>query len=70
MNSPYLEMIRAELRTRRYSIQTEKVYLYWIKCFILFNDKKHPDDMGSHNIERFLNNLAVNRQTIKSPVKH
>ncbi|WP_087533631.1 integron integrase [Pseudoalteromonas sp. A601] len=62
MSSPYLEMIRSELRTRRYSIQTEKVYLYWIKYFILFNDKKHPDDMGNHNIERFLNNLAVNKQ--------
>jgi len=62
MSSPYLEMIRSELRTRRYSIQTEKVYLYWIKYFILFNDKKHPDGMGNYNIERFLNNLAVNKQ--------
>ena len=60
--SPFLELVRAELRTRRYSLQTEKVYLYWIKGFIIFNDKKHPNDMGNHEIERFLNNLAVNRQ--------
>tara|TARA_R110002050_G_C8833643_1_gene505423 strand:+ start:86 stop:1042 length:957 start_codon:yes stop_codon:yes gene_type:complete len=60
--SPFLESIRTELRTRRYSIKTEKVYLYWIKQFILFNDKKHPQDMGNTEIERFLNHLAVNRQ--------
>lgn len=60
--SPFLESIRTELRTRRYSIKTEKVYLYWIKRFILFNDKKHPQDMGNIEIERFLNHLAVNRQ--------
>lgn len=60
--SPFLESIRTELRTRRYSIKTEKVYLYWIKQFILFNDKKHPQDMGNAEIERFLNHLAVNRQ--------
>lgn len=60
--SPFLESIRTELRTRRYSIKTEKVYLYWIKQFILLNDKKHPQDMGNAEIERFLNHLAVNRQ--------
>jgi len=61
-NSPFLELVRNELRTRRYSLRTEKVYLHWIKAFILFNDKKHPKDMGNHEIERYLNNLAVNRQ--------
>lgn len=60
--SPFLETVRAELRTRRYSLRTEKVYLTWIKGFILFNDKKHPNDMGNFEIERFLNHLAVNRQ--------
>ncbi|WP_238347995.1 site-specific integrase [Pseudoalteromonas citrea] len=60
-SSPFLESVRTELRTRRYSIKTEKVYLYWIKSFIIFNDKKHPKDMRNHDIERFLNHLAVNR---------
>jgi len=60
--SPFLESVRQELRTRRYSIKTEKVYLTWIKSFILFNDKKHPETMGNSEIERFLNHLAVNRQ--------
>lgn len=60
--SPFLESVRKELRTRRYSLETEKVYLCWIKNFILFNDKKHPNDMGNGEIELFLNHLAVTKQ--------
>ena len=59
--SPFLESVRTELRTRRYSLKTERVYLSWIKSFILFNDKKHPSEMANFEIERFLNHLAMNR---------
>jgi hypothetical protein len=52
--SPFMESVRQVLRTKRYSLKTEKVYLGWIKSFILFNDKKHPSDMGNHEIERFV----------------
>jgi len=51
--SPFMESVRQELRTKRHSLSTEKVYLGWIKSFILFNDKKHPSDIGSHEIELF-----------------
>lgn len=64
--SPFIEKIRTELRTRHYSYRTEKTYLYWIRFFIRFNDLKHPNDMGNHEIERFLNHLAVNRQVSSS----
>lgn len=60
--SPFLESVRTELRTRHYSLRTEKSYLYWIRQFILFNNKRHPETLGNIDIERFLNNLAVNRQ--------
>ena len=60
-NSPYLESIRVEIRTRRYSLRTEEAYLHWIRRFILFNDKKHPKNMGNTEIEKFLNYLAVFR---------
>ncbi|MCE0761125.1 phage integrase N-terminal SAM-like domain-containing protein, partial [Marinobacter sp. G11] len=59
--SPFLESVRTEIRTKQYSYRTEQSYLYWIRQFILFNDKKHPEVMGNHEIERFLNHLAVNR---------
>lgn len=60
--SPFLETVRTELRTRHYSLRTEKTYLYWIRAFIIFNDKKHPNIMANLEIERFLNHLAVNRK--------
>ncbi|MBV7316216.1 integron integrase [Shewanella sp. NIFS-20-20] len=60
--SPFIESIRAELRVRRYSLQTEKVYLYWTRQFIYFHNKKHPIDMGNQEIEQFLSSLANIRQ--------
>ena len=60
--SPFIEHVRSELRTRHYSLRTEKTYLYWIRHFILFSDKRHPETMGNLEIERFLNYLAVHRR--------
>lgn len=60
--SPFLTSLRNVLRTKRYSLQTEKSYLYWVKFFILFNEKRHPKEMGTIEINRFLTYLAVNRQ--------
>ncbi|MGF1689412.1 phage integrase N-terminal SAM-like domain-containing protein [Photobacterium japonica] len=28
-------------------MRTEKSYLHWVRRFILFNDKRHPIDMGN-----------------------
>lgn len=60
--SPFLESIRAELRTRHYSYQTEKTYLFWCRQFIRFHGKRHPAEMGNQELERFLNYLAVGRK--------
>ena len=60
--SPFIESVRTELRTKRYSLQTEKSYLTWIRSFIRFHDKRHPKDLANCEIEQYLNHLAVNRQ--------
>jgi len=60
--SPFIERIRAELRVRRCSLQTEKSYLFWIRNFIYFNGKRHPNDMGNAQIEQFLSYLANQRK--------
>ncbi|ALO36387.1 hypothetical protein CMT41_17800 [Colwellia sp. MT41] len=52
--SPFLESIRHILRTKHYSIQTEKAYLLWIKRFIIFNHKRHPKDMGEQEVSNYL----------------
>ena len=41
--SAFIETIRVEIRTKQYSLNTEKSYLYWIRYFIRFKDLRgHP----------------------------
>ena len=54
-----LEQVRNRLRVKHYSIRTEDTYIHWIKRFIYFYGKRHPKDMGAHDIETFLTHLAV-----------
>ncbi|OUR70776.1 integrase [Methylophaga sp. 41_12_T18] len=60
--SPFLQSVESFMLSKRYSRRTVKTYLYWIKYFILFNDKQHPRDLGDKEIERFLTFLAVERR--------
>ncbi len=57
-----LDRVRYALRTRHYSHRTEQTYVGWIRRFILFQDKRHPRDMGSHEVVAFLTHLAVERR--------
>ena len=59
--SPFLARIQEEMRMRGYSIQTEKTYLYWIKAFINFQHKRHPDNMEKEEVSEFLTFLANKR---------
>lgn len=54
-----LDQVQAVLRTKHYSIRTERVYLDWIKRYILFHHKTHPAQMGAAEVEAFLSHLAV-----------
>lgn len=54
------------MMVRNYSRRTIDSYVYWIKCFIVFNGKQHPSQLGEVEIERFLTHLAVNRQVAQS----
>src|SRR5689334_15516887 len=56
-----LDLVRAEIRARHYSIHTEAAYLRWIKEFILFHNKRHPVEMGEREVAKFLSYLAINR---------
>lgn len=54
-----LDIVRDKIRFKHYSVSTEKTYVYWIKRYILFHNKKHPVEMGKIEIEQFLTHLAV-----------
>ena len=45
-----LEHVREVIRARHYSLRTEDTYVQWIKRFILFHDKRHPQTMGAAEV--------------------
>ena len=61
-----LEQVVARLRVKHYSLRTEKTYVDWIKRYIWFHDKRHPQEMGAAEVEAFLSHLAVERSVSAS----
>ena len=57
--SPFLESVRDLIRVKHLSLRTEEAYLGWIRRFILFHDKRHPQEMGAAEVQAFLTHLAV-----------
>ena len=58
--------VRDAVRLKHYSIRTEEAYVGWITRFILFHDKRHPNEMGRTEIEAFLTHLAVEQNVAAS----
>ncbi len=56
---PLLDRVRDKIRVKHYSIRTEESYCHFIKRFILFHGKRHPDELGAPEVEAFLTHLAV-----------
>lgn len=65
-NPRLLDRVRWHLRAKHYSLRTEQAYLDWIRRFILFHQKRHPNEMGEKEITAFLSNLAVKKQVAAS----
>jgi hypothetical protein len=65
-SSKLLDQVSEVVRFKHYSIRTEATYREWIRRFILFHGKRHPLEMGAVEAERFLSDLAVNRQVAAS----
>ncbi len=57
-----LDIVREKIRFKHYSLSTERTYVYWIKYYILFHNKRHPNEMGKVEIEQFLTWLAVEKK--------
>jgi integron integrase len=61
-----LDRVRIKARLMHYSRRTEDAYVQWIVRYILFHNKRHPQEMGAPEIEAFLSHLAVSRQVSAS----
>lgn len=58
-NLRLLDRVHAVARVRHLSLGTERAYSDWIRRFILFHRKRHPEQMGVEEIRQFLSHLAV-----------
>jgi integron integrase len=61
-----LDQVHDVMRVKHYSIRTEQAYVDWIKRYILFHGKRHPQEMGVPEIEAFLTHLAVEQNVAAS----
>lgn len=66
MAKKLLEQLADVLRTKHYSYRTEETYVDWVRRFILFHNKKHPNAMGAAEIRAFLAHLATERNVAAS----
>lgn len=57
----FMDRLRTFIRGRHMAWSTERTYIRWIRDFIYFHDKKHPQDMGELEIEQYLSYLASER---------
>ena len=61
-----LDRVRWHLRVKHYSIRTEQAYIDWIRRYILFHRKRHPNEMAEKEITEFLTHLAVDKRVAAS----
>ncbi|MBN4078544.1 phage integrase N-terminal SAM-like domain-containing protein [Gammaproteobacteria bacterium AH-315-C21] len=62
----FLDKIRCSIRLHGLAYSTEKTYVYWVKYYILFHKKQHPDSLGEKEVSDFLSYLAIERNTSPS----
>jgi integron integrase len=61
-----LDQVRITMRAAHYSKRTEESYVNWIKRYIHFHNKRHPNVMGTEEIRNFVTSLAVDHNVSAS----
>ena len=64
--STLMDRVRNAIRARHYSISAEQVYVNWLLQYIPYHHKRHPQEMGEEEINRFLTYLSMDRHVSAS----
>jgi hypothetical protein len=62
----FLDQVREILRGKHCNQRTEEIFLGWIRRFILFHGKRHPQEMAEPEAAQFLTHLAVEEHVAPS----
>jgi desulfoferrodoxin (superoxide reductase-like protein) len=54
-----LDQDRAAIKTKHNSLNTKKLYINWIKIFVLFHGNKHPRVISEKEINEFHKTITV-----------
>lgn len=63
------DRIAVACRVRHYSLSTERTYVHWAKRLALWHGKRHPLKLDAHDVQAFLNHLAVDKRSAPSTCK-
>jgi integron integrase len=61
-----LEQVRSHIRTRHYSLRTERCYVGWVRRYVHFHGLRHPRELSAEHVAAFLSALANERQVSAS----
>ena len=61
-----LDQMRDALRTIHYSYRTEQTYVEWARRFIIFHNKRHPNQMGEAEVQAYITHLATQQNLAAS----
>ncbi len=53
-----LAALRERLRSRHYSLRTERAYALWVRRFVVFHGRRSPRELGAREVTAFLSHLA------------
>lgn len=59
--SKFMEHCRHSMRSHNLAYRTEQSYLAWIRRYILFHNKQHPEKLDESSVSEFLSYLAAER---------
>lgn len=60
-NPHFLDRVRIHIRKAGLAYATEKTYILWMRRYINFHQKKHPNQMGKNEVADFLNYMGIQR---------
>lgn len=55
------DLLRDAIRSRDYSLATERQYVYWYRTYVVHHNKQHPQHLGPEGVRQFLEHLALVR---------
>lgn len=59
MKSQFVLYIKEYMSSRYYAQKTIEAYVHWITRYIVFHNKRHPNTMGTTEVEQFLTHLVT-----------